>query len=453
MSSSIDFNLQKIKNIFASSHFSLEEDIEKNISIILTDMRLGLETKGKSSLAMLPSYLNPFKTLVRPLKKDEKIIVIDLGGSNLRTCILSFNAEGIFQILDLKTSKITQREYSSVSAFFEKIAEEIERFKGEAVTVAFCFSYAIKFLETGKAIILSLSKGLYVHKIENKDIGDELHQALIKRGWESSYNSSLEFPAKSSIKVFVVNDTIATLYSALTARGNKRSSYVSFILGTGLNAAYIEEDAYLFKGEPNIIVLEAGAFDKIQGSDFDKQVVAESEEGATHLLEKMCSARYMGCLAKKILERLNQDDLISNSFIAFLNKNSMYDNNLWEFFNNFIEQFDKHSKNEFVIDNSKSLVSHQDAITIHYVLDCLIRRSCNISSAIISAICIKNKRRNTKDTPISIAIEGSTILRTHNMLSLLKEKLEEHLLKKHSLYFQIERCENATLIGSAIAVL
>ena len=421
----------KIDEILKSYNFSLEDDVEKNTSLLISEMKSGIERNGSSSLAMLKTYVSP---ILAYNKKEhfynEKTIVIDLGGSNLRSGLVAFDGEGRVHISKQQLCKtFTKKTYDTASSFFANLAKNIEYLKGESLYIAFCFSYAIEFLKTGYARVKSLSKDLSVKDIEGRNVGEELKSALLEAGWEKE------------IKIFVLNDTMAILYSSLYNRNKNYSSYVSYILGTGLNAAYIERKNESSAGE--VLILEAGAFDKLQLSDFDRKVINESKEGEYHILEKMCSSHYLGRITLKMLDALSLNGAFSRDFFLYLREEyERGGSNIWERFNNFL--FQKELVEGMTEEEQKSL---------HYVLNLIIERDANLCASLIGACCIKNTYNNAKECPIAIAIEGSTILKTYQLYSKIEQKLKFDLTKKRNIYFEIITVENATFIGSAILSL
>lgn len=423
-------NIFKIDEILKNSNFSIEDDIEKNISLFLYEMQAGIDRSAPSSFAMQHTFSSPL-SFEKATIKNEKIIVIDLGGSNLRSACVCFDEEGEVHISKRKICKtFTKQTYKSTSSFFSSLAKNISYLKNESSLIAFCFSYAIEFLSSGNAIVQSLSKDLSVEGIEGKNVGEELKKALISEGW------------LPSLKIFVLNDTVAALYAALYKKNKSFSSYISYILGTGLNVAYTERKNENSSGE--VLILEAGAYDKISMSEFDRNVISASKEGMHHILEKMCSSHYLGAITLEILKKSAYCNVFSKKFALYLLEDeSLMQQNLWEHFNNLY--FQKNYSPTFT-----HHATEEDFKAVRYILMKVIERVANISSSLISACCIKNKLENTKDSPIAIVVEGGTVLKTYKLYSLINAKLTSYM-QKHDTYFELKTIEDATFIGSAIA--
>jgi len=417
-----------IDDILKEASFSVEEDIIKNAHLVLKDMNAGLDKSEESSLAMFHSKLGRSSINVKELKMREKLIALDLGGSNLRVALISFEDESRLQIDDVKKQKC-EKEYESSRDFFTFIAKSIEHLKGKSNKIVFCFSYALEFVQGGQAIVRGLSKDLSVPDIENKNVGEELIKALKMRGW-----SGVE-------SVFVTNDTVATLFAGLyqniqNKNDHSCNSLMSIILGTGLNAAYFDED------ENDIIILEAGAFDKISMSDFDANVIMKSKENAHHILEKQCSAHYLGSIASEIFKLLIERGVFSKEAKSFI-EGHRRDFSNWVFLNDFFS-----SSHSILLEKFDVMFEKNDLDVILYVVKNLIARVANLISSLIVAIAMKMKKEKT--VKLSAMIEGSTILKTYGMLELVKQGVAKSLVEIGGVEVEFVTYEHATLIGCAI---
>ena len=73
-------------------------DMEALLGKFRQEMESGLKQGGTSSLKMIPTYTQ----VEGEVKKGEPVIVIDAGGTNLRTCLVTFDENGIARIEDFK---------------------------------------------------------------------------------------------------------------------------------------------------------------------------------------------------------------------------------------------------------------------------------------------------------------------------------------------------------------
>ena len=113
-------------------------DAEKLLADFTSEMSAGL-AGAASSLAMIPSYIS----LGRPVPVGKPVIVLDAGGTNLRICVVAFDAAGKPEI-----SHFTKVSMPGIAApvtadeFFGILAGHIKPLIPLADDIGFCFSYA-----------------------------------------------------------------------------------------------------------------------------------------------------------------------------------------------------------------------------------------------------------------------------------------------------------------------
>ena len=132
-----------------------------------------------------------------------------------------------------------ERELSKAE-FFDAIADKIEYLKNRADRIGFCFSYSMIITREGDGIPNSLSKEIKASEVVGVPVGATLRQVLEKRGWNTISHIAL------------LNDTVAALLAGAAGNNGTYSSYIGFILGTGMNGAYIQP---AFGGEKKQIVV------------------------------------------------------------------------------------------------------------------------------------------------------------------------------------------------------
>jgi hexokinase len=112
----------------------------------------------------------------------------------------------------------------------------------------------------------------------------------------------------------LVNDTVGTL---VTHAYKDPQTYVSVILGTGTNAAYVEHASNVPKWDVDtgdvIINTEWGAYGEtsiLPISSYDIQLDRETENPKHQIFEKLISGLYMGELVRLIIvDLINSGDL------------------------------------------------------------------------------------------------------------------------------------------------
>ena len=392
---------------FLSRHnFSLNiaDSIQKKI---IVDMKKGL--LGKSSQQAMITALS---ATVRKIEDGESAIVIDAGGTNFRSCLVTKKADGLEISNFQKTSMpATDRELSK-KEFYKALADNICRLKDLSDKISFCFSYAMEITEGGDGKILGFSKEVKATQAVGTFLGKELLEELKNQGW------------KKINKINVLNDTAALLLSTSNIQCKSR---IAFILGTGMNSAFIFNK--------RIIVTECGMFSSLKQSDFDKKVCKLTKDPKKSLLEKMCSGAYLGSLAYEILTQACSEGYFSVGFInVFKSLESLSTAD-------FDGLFDKEKK------SSLSMLIRQgtekDISFLKEVISAIILRSANLTAvAVYAAISLADEE--DKNLPICIAFNGSTFWKT----PMLKDETEKRLKNLLSVPFEIIKIEDDITKGS-----
>ena len=359
---------------------------------------------------------------LQSLPEGKKIIVIDAGGTNFRSCLVEKKA-GQLVISDFqKTSMPAIDRELSKREFYFQIAKNIERLKNQTDTIAFCFSYAIEF-ENGDAKIIRFSKEVKAPQAVGTYVCAEFKFELIAQGWS---------PA---IKINVLNDTAALLLSGCLPGAQKWGGHIAFILGTGMNSAYIADS--------QIIVTECGMFNDIAQSDFDITVDKNSSSPGKSLLEKMCSGAYIGEIAYQMLTEACKENLLTKQFAKALPECEGM--TAADFDGFFSENKNQNSCNSS-LEKAASYGNETDRQIIYELLKNLIERAAYIcAQAIISAAAHADL---TDDyAPICITCNGSTFWKT----PLLKENVSAYLSKNLNRRFEIVQIENDITTGSFVS--
>lgn len=333
-------------------------------------------------LSDMQNGLNAGCATIREINEGETAIVIDAGGTNFRSCIVTKNKTGI-SISDFEKTSMPgiDRELSK-EEFFSAIALNIERLKDASDRIAFCFSYAMEITEDGDGRILKFSKEIKAHDAEGSLLAKELKAELARRGW------------KRIQKVSVLNDTAALLLSGIVAtQGQKMHSHVAFILGTGMNSAYIHDG--------HIIVTECGMFNGIEQSDFDKIVDSRSSCPGQSMLEKMCSGAYLGEIVHAMTDAACTEDLSKD------------------------ESFACNGSAHLTAADLDPILNGENSI-LKELARCVVMRSAKLSAeAVYAAIIASDKNKNSGK--VFIACNGSTFWKTPLLRNTFEARLKELL--------------------------
>ena len=368
---------------------------------IIEDMKKGLKTGG-SDQAMIKAG----SAAVRKIKEGESAIVIDAGGTNFRSCIVTKTKDGI-EISDFQKTVMPaiDRELNK-KQFYQAIAQNISRLKDRSNKISFCFSYAMAITEDGDGKIIRFSKEVKAPEAVGTYLGKELLAELKIQGWTKIK------------KINVLNDTTALLLSSFVEKSEKNwGAHLAFILGTGMNSAYIQNK--------RIIVTECGMFSDLPQSDFDKTVCSRTTQPNQSLLEKMCSGAYLGDIATEMVKTAVSEGFFSPSYAA-------------------PEHFDTKDFDKYFAKTEKELSS--DELKLKELFYVIITRSAKLSAeAIYAAAFCSDKEK--EELPICITCNGSTFWKT----PLLKQTAEARLKALLQQPFEIIQIDDDITKGSFAA--
>ncbi|MBN2810316.1 MAG: hexokinase [Spirochaetales bacterium] len=393
------------------------------------------------SMDMIPTWAVPPKSS----PKNKSVIVIDAGGTNFRSCLVTFDANGTPTISDMekKAMPATDREYSK-KEFFETIASFLDHLKNKADRIGFCFSYAMSITPEGDGKVIQFSKEIKAKEVIGSLVGESLSDALVERGWNRPK------------KVVLLNDTTAALLAGASAatNGKEYDSYVGFILGTGMNAAYIESGAIpkiASLGAPapesQIIVCESGKCNKVARSDFDAVLDNSTNSPGLYGYEKMCSGAYLGPVSRLALVEAAKEGLFSSAVSAKLAAVDTLE----------LKDMDQFFYGPYRTDTKLGAIlaagNEADRETAFRLLDAFVERSARLAAANIAAAIIKSGKGTSPVRPVSVLCEGTTFLRTHNLRERVTGYLNQALTEERGIWYEIVTMENAVTLGSAVAGL
>ncbi len=385
----------KVQSFLIKHNFS--QDIFGELyKAILTDMKNGLEN-GKADQAMIKAG----KAAIHKISEEENAIVIDAGGTNFRSAIVTKTKDSI-DISDFqKTSMPAIDKELSKKEFYKAIADNISRLKDKSDKISFCFSYAMEITEAGDGKILRFSKEIKAEQAVGSYIAKELSAELKEQGWQKIK------------KINILNDTTALLLSSFVEDSKKEwGEHLAFILGTGMNSAYIQNK--------RIIVTECGMFSNLPQSDFDITVCSRTTKPEQSLLEKMCSGAYLGDIAMEMIKAAYNEELFSSSFVMPQHFET--------------KDFDAYfSETELTSDQK----------IIKELIYSIITRSAKLSAqTVYAAIVLSDKEK--EELPVCLACNGSTFWKT----PLLKETFEEELKNLLQKPFEIIKIDDDITKGS-----
>ena len=412
-------------------------DMHQLIETFLSEMERGLAGDESGSLKMIPTYTE----IVQTLPKHEPVIVLDAGGTNFRTCLVTFDEEGTAHIEDFrKVSMPGVKEEVTAQQFFSTFADNVERLIDKSDKIGFCFSYAAAITSDHDGIPLVFSKEIKAPEVIGKPVGARLLAELARRGYDVSNK-----------KLALLNDTVATLLAGQAAPSSKAfSGYIGFILGTGTNTAYVEQNSAIAKlgladARSQIINIESGNFDFCP-SELDRQFFDSTKQPQQYHLEKMISGAYLGPLSNLVISKAIEDGVLSQTFAARFAKLGGVNTTVMS---NYLEM--PHNKEYELVACCDG--NTDDAIALWMIIDAIIARAAKLTAANLAATVIKSGAGTDPRHPVCINADGTTFYKTEYLKKYTEYYLHTYLQLEHKRYYQFVRIDDSPTIGAAIAGL
>ena len=402
---------------------------------ILDDMKRGLK-KEPADQDMIRTFCNPPEKTA----KNESVIVIDAGGTNFRSCLVTFDQEGQPQISEMEKTRMpgVERELSR-KEFFEQFAVNLEHLKNKADRIGFCFSYPMEIQENGDGILLGFSKEVKAPEVVGCKVGECLKEALAAHGWNTIK------------RITMCNDTVSALLAGAACAGDphRYSSYIGYILGTGMNAAYLQPDCDCCGIQKQIVVCESGKFRSVNRSDFDIEFDKTTVKPGSFFLEKQCSGAYLGPVSTIILQTAANESLFSEAtnkaLLALAEPLTLIE----------MDKFLHGPFNKGCILGKIACenASEEDLDIMYQLLDAVVERSARCSAAILTACAIQTGAGKNAAKPISILCNGTTFYKTWMVRERTAAYLDEILTNRLGIHWEIVSADNDITLGTAIAGL
>ena len=128
---------------------------------IFARMQSGLEAY-QDTVPMIPTYLRGEKQV----PAGRKTAVIDAGGTNFRTALVSFTEDGVVTENMQKHEMPGSKEPTDWQSFIDHTAECVLPLMTEAETVGFCFSYPATVTPDKDSRVINLTKQVEIHGAE-----------------------------------------------------------------------------------------------------------------------------------------------------------------------------------------------------------------------------------------------------------------------------------------------
>ncbi|MCY1151698.1 MAG: hexokinase [Sphaerochaetaceae bacterium] len=410
--------------------------IDDMVNNFLSEMNKGLEKDGNSSLPMIPTFIGKGS----PIVPGQNVIVIDAGGTNLRTCLVTFddNLKPVISEFKKVSMPGIDKEVSA-KEFFSVFANQVEHIIDKSDRIGFCFSYAATITEDNDGIPIVFSKEIKAPEVVGKKVGQSLLNELESRGHYVKNK-----------RIAIVNDTVTTLLAG-RAQGNVNyDGYVGFILGTGTNTAYLEDTSKIKKLNGSnldqmVINVESGSFELLNGK-IDELFIKSTKDPSTYHFEKKISGAYLGPMSSLVLHKAIEENVLSQAFKEKFE--AIGDVNTTEMSHYLEMPFNKDYKLVKCVEDSD-----RDAENLWFLLEAIIKRAAKMTAANLASAVLKTEYGKNPLHPVCINADGTTFYKTEYLEKYTKYYLLQYLQEQNNRYVEFVRIENSPVIGAAIAAL
>eukprot|EP00921_Rhytidocystis_pertsovi_P009445 GHVQ01015182.1.p1 GENE.GHVQ01015182.1~~GHVQ01015182.1.p1 ORF type:complete len:536 (+),score=64.21 GHVQ01015182.1:143-1750(+) len=357
---------------------------------------------------------------------------LDFGGTNFRSVRVSLKGSGEVSCEQAKfslkyggpkgTNKGLLDGRASATQLFDHFAErlravmessgDIAEATKSPVGVGFTFSFPCHQTALGNAVLVQWTKGFETGRdtndpVEGKDVGLLMSQAFTRKN----------VPATVSA---VANDTVGTLLScAYQKPAGTPPCLIGVILGTGMNAAYVEPNAKNYGYQGCIINTECGNFNRcLPTTEIDVQIDWETTNKGFQLMEKMMSGAYLGEIVRLIVLRIfryhappmcwttesftcEDASVLLNDVAPDLRQSHCTLRNKWEI--NF---------------------SHEDVIHIKQICCAVFERSTALAAAMICAMCNQTGQLHKDSNGITVGVDGSLYVKNEWYASKMRHYIK-----------------------------
>ncbi|KAI9346763.1 hexokinase-domain-containing protein [Zopfochytrium polystomum] len=391
---------------------------------MISEMKKGL-VDDNQALKMIPTHV-----IRRPNGNEVgSYLALDLGGSNFRVCEVILEGNGITRMRQKKYSVREELKTGDADPLFDFFAECVAAFiaeteneytKGSQRKLGFTFSFPVHQISINRGYLLHWTKGFHVNGVEGKDVVKMLQEAFHRK------NVTVDVTA-------LVNDTTGTLISHAYQSPN---TYIGVILGTGSNAAYVEQITNItklknpesFPSTEMLINIEWGAFDNegvvLPITEYDVAIDRVSLNPRQQIFEKLISGMYLGEIV-----RLALLDLVETGEI-FSGKVSEVLKTRYSFETAYMSRIERDhtldlSDTKAVLEDLVQIprTSHQDRKIVRGICELVGRRAARLAAAGIAAIATKINRLDG----CTVAVDGSLFELYPHFANRMRDALREIL--------------------------
>lgn len=419
---------QKALDFMARHGMSAAIDPAEYAELMRQDMERGLKGE-KSSMPMIPTYIKNDGLI----PKGVPAAVIDAGGTNFRSGLVTFTDEG-YELSDVTKHKMPGTDKSATwEEFISFAADSIMPLMDKTDLIGFCFSYNADITPEIDGLVKRIDKEVVITGSSGKLVGASLTAELARRGVTGK-------------RVFILNDTVAALLgSSCTLDKSAYSGFIGQISGTGTNtccALPYRRITKLGRDEDGSILvnLESGLYDGMPQGDFDVILDRESHNPGEKIMEKLTAGVYLGELGRLMLRAAADEGLLSAGSAEHVRALGRIDASV-------IDAWASGEQLDLAADNA------DDADFAQTMSLGLFRRSAQCMCANLAGIMLLTGAGDDAARPVCVCAEGSLVDRSRHFRPMLEELLNEYAAGRLGKHAVLRVSRETTLPGSAAAAL
>lgn len=399
-------------------------DLDICTKAIYTEMLKGLKEKVET-MPMIPTYLRGDSDV----PKNRKVAVIDAGGTNFRTALVSFTKDGP------KIEKLERHDMPGLhepadwTEFISHTAKSILPIMDEAESIGFSFSYAAEITPEKDGRVIGITKQVEILNAEGKLLGADLVAELCRLG----------VPRKN---VVVINDTPATLLGGTAML--KKSDYGGFIglvVGTGANACCMVEDNRIEKlgltgSEKMMVNLESGYYCGFPQGEFDIEMDSHLPDTGCGTAEKMSSGRYVGEVCLYTLKAAAREGVFSQKTADYILG---------------LDVLETPDADEWGDGRLPKGIIGEDAVNIVYIISEIFSVAARCIACTLCGILMLTGEGT--DKPVCIAVDGSLYKKSRLFKPALFDCMAVYAGEIMGRKYEFVTADEATILGTAAGAL
>lgn len=351
---------------------------------------------------------------------------VDLGGTNLRVCLVDLHGDASYHAVQTKTLIPPALMVShEATRLFDFIAEQVETLikihrpaclsgvETEVFSLGLTFSFPVYQNAIDSGILLRWTKGFDIPSVIGQDVCQLLQHQVDLRN----------LPVKVTA---LVNDAAGTIMSrAYSLPANQTRTSIGTIFGTGTNGVYLEKLLKISKPLDGrfddstgqmFISIEWGSFDNdlsvLPNTEYDVQVNEASINPGNQMFEKRVSGMFLGELLRTALVELHNDPEVrlfhrpdKSTSGEGIDKTSLHtrwavDSSILSIAESDVTE-DLAMLRQKIVDVfaiSSSLVSINDARVVKVVAHAIGKRAARLGGMALGAVVLKTEQLATPKT-------------------------------------------------------